>query len=133
MREKHTSAIITTRGRTEGSRGTMENCGSYSSDQFQNNPKSHKDESEKPFRGETVVSLEVFGGTEKAGTLQFGEKVGWRKVAIEVYGAMGTRDSWMQNHGSPKLTTFRSKELSRQLAGVWFNIDRRSPSFHREQ
>lgn len=37
---------------------------------------SHKGESEKSFRGDTLVLLEVFGGTEKAGILPFGEKVG---------------------------------------------------------
>lgn len=66
----------------------MENCGSYRSEQFQNNPMFHKGKSEKPFRRETLASLEVFGGTEKAGILQFGEKAGWRKV-----------DRGLQNHG----------------------------------
>lgn len=93
---------------------------------------SHKGESEKSFRGETLV-LEVFGGTEKAGILQFGEKVGWGEVMIKVYKTMGTTVSWMQNDSSPKLTIFRSRELSTEVAGVWFNRDKKSPSFHRQQ
>jgi len=87
---------------------------------------------DKSFRRETLVSLEVFGRTEKAGTLQFGEKVGWRGVMIKVYKTMRTTDTCKQNNSSPKLTTFRSRKLSTKLAGVWFNRDKKSP-FHREQ
>lgn len=52
---------------------------------------------------------------------------------IKVYKTMGTTVSWMQNDSSPKLTIFRSRELSTEVAGVWFNRDKKSPSFHREQ
>lgn len=132
-RKAHVCNYHNQRQNRKALRGTVENCGSYRSDQFQNNPMSHKGESEKSFRGESLVSLEVFRGTEKAGTLQFGEKAGWRKVMIEVYKTMGTTDSWMQNYSSPKLTIFRNGDLSTKLAGVWLKRDKNSPSFHREQ
>lgn len=109
----------------------MENCGSYRSEQFQDNTISHKSESEKSFRGETLVS-KIFGGTENAGTLQFREQVGWREVMKKVYKTMGTTNSWQQNKRSPKLTIFRSRRLSTKLVGMCFNRDKKSP-FHREQ
>ena len=48
---------------------------------------------------------------------------------IKVYETMGTTDSWMQNDSSPKLTIFRSRELSMKLAGVWFNRDKKKSVF----
>lgn len=44
---------------------------------------------------------------------------------IKDYKIMETTDSWMQNYSSPKLTVFRSRELSMTLAGVWFNRDKK--------
>lgn len=66
----------------------MENRGSYRSDQFQNNPMSHKGESKKSFRGETLISLEVFEGFENAGTPAWRE--GWMEKGYY-------RD--LENHG----------------------------------